>query len=145
MRNLGPYAEQMGERGVSEQLRRRRLDRQDVIGFILGIVLIVTCPAGCTIKKGYFYHPNKTTAEKQADYAQCMYYLDASFSRYGTVSSPGAETWGSDSQAEIAEAVERCMKSKGYRIISEKQAKELGVNTEEPWPPHAKTSSSTGP
>ena len=108
-------------------------------------IFFMSSSVGCTTQKGYFYHPNKTTAERQADYSQCMYYLDASFSRYGTVSSPGAETWGSDSQAEIAKAVERCMKSKGYRIISEKEAKGLGVSTQDPWPPYSKTSSSTGP
>jgi len=113
--------------------------------FVLLPILFLACSAGCATQKGYFYHPNKTTAGRQADYSQCMYYLDASFSRYGTVSSPGAETWGSDSQAQIARAVERCMKSKGYRIISEKEAKALGVNTQDPWPPHSKTSSSTGP
>ncbi|MDY6988642.1 MAG: hypothetical protein SWQ30_11370 [Thermodesulfobacteriota bacterium] len=166
MRQVDHLAEQTGESKVARPFSPGQLDKGDVIGLVLGMafehgrpgvkhgylktllfpmVLFLACSFGCATKKGYFYHPNKTTADKQADYSQCMYYLDASFSRYGTVSSSGAETWGSDSQAQIARAVERCMKAKGYRIISEKEAKQLGVNTQDPWPPHSKTSSSTGP
>ncbi|MDY6951944.1 MAG: hypothetical protein SWE60_10550 [Thermodesulfobacteriota bacterium] len=124
---------------------RRAVKQGLAKALLFPIVLSLGCFAGCAKHKGYFYHPSKTTAERQADYSQCMYTLDASFSRYGTVSSPGAETWGSDSQAQISKAVEECMKSKGYKIVSEKKAKALGVNTQDPWPPHAKTSSSTGP
>jgi hypothetical protein len=113
---------------------------------VLLALLSFSLPAGCASKqKGYFYHPNKTTAGIEADYSHCMRYLDASFNRERTVYGPGAETWGSDSQPNIARAVERCMKRKGYRVISEKEAKELGVRTDAPWPPYSETSSSTGP
>ncbi|MDY6839328.1 MAG: hypothetical protein SWH78_15290 [Thermodesulfobacteriota bacterium] len=125
-----------GQRGVKHGFAK---------ALLFPIVLSLACVLGCAKQKGYFYHPSKTTAERHADYSQCMYHLDASFSRYGTVSSPGAEAWGSDSQAQIAKAVERCMKSKGYRIVSEEEAKALGVNTQDPWPPHSKSSPSTGP
>ena len=166
MRQIDRLAEQIRKSHVARQSSPGQLDKRDAIGLVLEMVfeygrtavkhhslktllfpmvLFLSCSLGCATKKGYFYHPNKTTAERHADYSQCMYYLDASFSRYGTVSSPGAETWGSDSQAEIAGAVERCMKLKGYRVISEEKAKQLGVNTQDPWPPHSKTSSSTGP
>jgi hypothetical protein len=131
--------------GMAFECGGRAAKRHCAKALMVGMAFIFSCSLGCATKKGYFYHPSKTTAERQADYAQCMYNLDASFSRYGTVSSPGAEAWGSDSQAEIAKAVERCMKSKGYRIVSEEEAKALGITTQDPWPPHSKSSPSRGP
>jgi hypothetical protein len=140
----GSDAIQPGSENLCEEGRRQR-NSHYLTALVLPFVLFLSCFFGCATKKGYFYHPNKTSAETHEDYSQCMHYLDASFNRYGTVYSPGAETWGSDSQGRIAASVERCMKSKGYKIISEKEAKELGVRIQDPWPPYSKTSSSTGP
>jgi hypothetical protein len=112
----------------------------------LFLVLVSLLCVGCASKKkAYFYHPNKTPAGMEADYAHCMRYLGSSFNRERTVYGPGAETWYSDNQGNISGAVERCMKGKGYTIVSEEEAKELGIRTDAPWPPYAETSSSTGP
>jgi len=95
---------------------------------IFVMVLYLGFSAGC-VTRFYYYHPDKTPAEIEMDYTQCMHEIDARVDR----------------PAPVSQRLERCMKSKGYEVISEKQAKRRGIKVPEIWPPHASNTSSTGP
>jgi hypothetical protein len=88
---------------------------------------------GCATNKGervYYHHPEKTPADREMDYTRCMHGIDAQV----TVMQP-----------EITKHLAACMKSKGYEVLSETEAKERGITIPKVWPPYATRSSSTGP
>lgn len=92
------------------------------------LTIYFLCSYGCASKM-YYHHPDKTFAEREMDYSQCMSAIDARFDRSG----------------DIPRLLEQCMQSKGYEAMSEREAKRLGIRIPEVWPPHASKSSSTGP
>lgn len=95
------------------------------------MLLLIVClawSAGCATKTHY-YHPDKTSAEIEMDYTQCMNDIDARVDRRNPVSK----------------LLEECMESRGYELLSERKAKQLGITTHGIWPPYASTTSSVGP
>jgi hypothetical protein len=92
------------------------------------LTICFVCCVGCA-SKIYYHHPDKTSAEIEMDYSQCMSGIDSRFDR----------------SADIPRLLEQCMQSKGYEAMSEREAKRLGIRIPEVWPPHASKSSSTGP
>ena len=94
----------------------------------LTLIVCLICGFGCATKN-YYYHPEKTPAAIEMDYTNCMRSIDSGMNRRNPVSKPLRE----------------CMESKGYRLISKKEAEKLGVNTSGVWPPYASTTSSVGP
>ena len=84
---------------------------------LLAMVCLV-CTIGCA-SKNYYYHPEKTPAGIEMDYTDCMRAIDSQAKRQNPVSKPLRE----------------CMESKGYRLISKKEAEKLGVDKSGVWPP----------
>jgi len=95
---------------------------------MLLLSLCLACAIGCATKN-YYYHPDKTPAAIEMDYTNCMRAIDSQVNRRNPVSKPLRE----------------CMESRGYRLISKKEAEKLGVDTSGVWPPYASTTSSVGP
>jgi hypothetical protein len=93
--------------------------------------ILIVCLAGYSgcARKVYYYHPDKTSAEIEMDYTQCMRAIDARMDRRNPVSKP----------------LQECMKSRGYKLLSQEEARRLGIATQGIWPPYASTSSSVGP
>jgi hypothetical protein len=92
------------------------------------LALCLAYSVGCATKT-YYYHPDKTPAEIEMDYSQCMYSISTRFQRSANISGP----------------LEKCMRSKGYEGISEREARQRGIKIPEIWPPYSSRSSSTGP
>ena len=92
------------------------------------LIVCLVCGIGCAAKNYYYYHPEKTPAGIEMDYTDCMHAIDARLNRQNPVSNPLRE----------------CMESKGYRLISKKEAQKLGIDTSAVWPPNASSSSCVG-
>lgn len=88
--------------------------------------LCLVYSVGCATKR-YYYHPHKTPAEMQADYAQCLRQAESRFVWGGPSGGSQAATWGADNLSDITKLMEKCMKSRGYRLVSEKEANRLGI------------------
>ncbi|MBW1896980.1 MAG: hypothetical protein JRI47_07965, partial [Deltaproteobacteria bacterium] len=70
--------------------------------------------SGCATSPGekiYYHHPEKTSADREKDYTRYMHGIDAQV----TIMQP-----------EITKHLAACMKSKGYEVLSEEEAKERG-------------------
>jgi hypothetical protein len=96
----------------------------------LWVCLVLSGCATSTGEKIYYHHPEKTPADREMDYTRCMRSIDTQV----TIMQP-----------EIAEHLAACMKSKGYEVLTEKEANERGITIPKVWPPRARRSSSTGP
>ena len=94
---------------------------------LLPMVCLV-CAIGCATEN-YYYNPEKTPAAIEMDYTSCMHAIDSR----------------SERQNPVSKLLRECMESKGYRLISRKEAEELGVDTSGVWPPYASSTSSIGP
>jgi hypothetical protein len=92
------------------------------------LIVCLAWSAGCATKIHY-YHPDKTSTEIEMDYTQCMNDIDARVDRRNPVSK----------------LLEECMESRGYELLSERKAEQLGITTRGIWPPYASTTSSVGP
>ena len=96
-------------------------------------VLCTTLLLGCASNKNskvYYYHPEKTSADREIDYTRCIHAIDAR-----------VET----AQPRITRHLATCMESKGYEVLTEEEAKARGIDIPQVWPPYATRSSSTGP
>jgi len=95
---------------------------------MLVLIMCLVGPIGCSTKN-YYYHPDKTPAAIEMDYTNCMRSIDSRVDRRNPVSKP----------------LQECMESRGYRLISEREAEQLGFSIPKVWPPYASTTSSVGP
>lgn len=95
---------------------------------MIGLIVCSVCTLGCATKN-YYYHPKKTPAAIEMDYTNCMRAIDSR----------------ADRRNPVSKSLKECMESKGYRLISKREAEHLGVDTSGVWPPYASTTSSIGP